>query len=213
MPQDVGVGPDSGGTVRELLLEAAPARVARRRRAHARRRARAGGRRRSRRRRDAPRRGDRRLVRAGRLRARGPVGRGLPPDRARRRSTTSAARSTTQLSGGERKQLVLEVLFSSDAAVLLLDEPDNFLDVPAKLALEARIAASQEDRRPDQPRPRPARRGDERDPHARGERDAGSTAARTAPTPRRARSASSCSATGWSSGSARSGACSSTTRS
>jgi ATPase subunit of ABC transporter with duplicated ATPase domains len=33
-------------------------------------------------------------------------------------------------------------LFESDAAVLLLDEPDNFLDVPAKLELEARIAAS-----------------------------------------------------------------------
>ncbi len=27
MPQDVGVGPDSGRTVRELLLEAAPARL------------------------------------------------------------------------------------------------------------------------------------------------------------------------------------------
>jgi ATPase subunit of ABC transporter with duplicated ATPase domains len=52
------------------------------------------------------------------------------------------ARDTVALSGGERKQLVLEVLFSSDASVLLLDEPDNFLDVPAKLDLEARIAAS-----------------------------------------------------------------------
>ncbi len=57
-------------------------------------------------------------------------------------STRSARRDTTQLSGGERKRLVLEVLFASDAAVLLLDEPDNFLDVPAKLALERRIAAS-----------------------------------------------------------------------
>jgi ATPase subunit of ABC transporter with duplicated ATPase domains len=51
-------------------------------------------------------------------------------------------RLTTELSGGERKRLVLEVLFSSDASVLLLDEPDNFLDVPAKLDLERRIAAS-----------------------------------------------------------------------
>jgi ATPase subunit of ABC transporter with duplicated ATPase domains len=34
------------------------------------------------------------------------------------------------------------VLFSSEASVLLLDEPDNFLDVPAKLELEGRIAAS-----------------------------------------------------------------------
>ena len=30
-------------------------------------------------------------------------------------------------------------MFASDADVLLLDEPDNFLDVPAKLALEHRI--------------------------------------------------------------------------
>ena len=34
------------------------------------------------------------------------------------------------------------MLFASDADVLLLDEPDNFLDVPAKLALEHRIRTS-----------------------------------------------------------------------
>ncbi len=45
-------------------------------------------------------------------------------------------RLTTQLSGGERKQIVLDLLFSSDAEVLLLDEPDNYLDVPAKQWLE-----------------------------------------------------------------------------
>jgi ATPase subunit of ABC transporter with duplicated ATPase domains len=50
-----------------------------------------------------------------------------------------ADRPARTLSGGERKQLVLELLFGSDADVLLLDEPDNFLDVPAKLALERRI--------------------------------------------------------------------------
>jgi ATPase subunit of ABC transporter with duplicated ATPase domains len=50
-----------------------------------------------------------------------------------------AERPAVTLSGGERKQLVLDVLFASDADVLLLDEPDNFLDVPAKLALERRI--------------------------------------------------------------------------
>src|SRR3712207_5487614 len=49
------------------------------------------------------------------------------------------ARPLTALSGGERKRLVLEVLFAGDAQVLLLDEPDNFLDVPAKLELERRI--------------------------------------------------------------------------
>jgi ATPase subunit of ABC transporter with duplicated ATPase domains len=37
---------------------------------------------------------------------------------------------------------VLDVLFASDADVLLLDEPDNFLDVPAKLALERRVRSS-----------------------------------------------------------------------
>jgi ATPase subunit of ABC transporter with duplicated ATPase domains len=52
-----------------------------------------------------------------------------------------AERPAVTLSGGERKRLVLEVLFSSDADVLLLDEPDNFLDVPAKLELERRIRA------------------------------------------------------------------------
>ena len=53
-----------------------------------------------------------------------------------------AERPATTLSGGERKQLVLDVLFASDAHVLLLDEPDNFLDVPAKRALERQIAGS-----------------------------------------------------------------------
>jgi ATPase subunit of ABC transporter with duplicated ATPase domains len=53
-----------------------------------------------------------------------------------------AERPARTLSGGERKQLVIDVLFASDADVLLLDEPDNFLDVPAKLALEQRIRTS-----------------------------------------------------------------------
>ncbi len=51
-------------------------------------------------------------------------------------------RLASSLSGGERKRLMLEILFASDAEVLLLDEPDNFLDVPGKRALEASIAAS-----------------------------------------------------------------------
>ena len=51
-------------------------------------------------------------------------------------------RRADELSGGERKQLVLELVFTADADVLLLDEPDNFLDVPAKRRLERRIAAS-----------------------------------------------------------------------
>ena len=53
-----------------------------------------------------------------------------------------ADRPAVTLSGGERKRLVLDVLFASDADVLLLDEPDNFLDVPAKLALEQQVRAT-----------------------------------------------------------------------
>jgi ATPase subunit of ABC transporter with duplicated ATPase domains len=53
-----------------------------------------------------------------------------------------AERPAVTLSGGERKRLVLDVLFASDADVLLLDEPDNFLDVPGKQALERAIAGS-----------------------------------------------------------------------
>ena len=53
-----------------------------------------------------------------------------------------ADRPALTLSGGERKRLVLDVLFASDADLLLLDEPDNFLDVSAKLALEQQIRES-----------------------------------------------------------------------
>ena len=53
-----------------------------------------------------------------------------------------ADRPAVTLSGGERKRLVLDVLFASDAEVLLLDEPDNFLDVPAKRELEEQIRTS-----------------------------------------------------------------------
>jgi ATPase subunit of ABC transporter with duplicated ATPase domains len=68
-------------------------------------------------------------------------------DRACRRIVRSgfadvAGRPAVTLSGGERKRLVLDLLFASDADVLLLDEPDNFLDVPAKRALEAQLTAS-----------------------------------------------------------------------
>jgi ATPase subunit of ABC transporter with duplicated ATPase domains len=53
-----------------------------------------------------------------------------------------ADRPASTLSGGERKRLVLEQLFASEADVLLLDEPDNFLDIPAKRWLEDTINAS-----------------------------------------------------------------------
>src|SRR6478752_226735 len=45
-------------------------------------------------------------------------------------------------SGGEQKRLALEALLRSDYDVLLLDEPDNFLDVPGKRWLEAELRAS-----------------------------------------------------------------------
>jgi ATPase subunit of ABC transporter with duplicated ATPase domains len=53
-----------------------------------------------------------------------------------------ADRPAVTLSGGERKRLVLDVLLHSDADVLLLDEPDNFLDIPAKRELEAQLRAT-----------------------------------------------------------------------
>ncbi|MGO1833448.1 MAG: ABC-F family ATP-binding cassette domain-containing protein [Actinomycetaceae bacterium] len=52
-------------------------------------------------------------------------------------------RHASTLSGGEQKRLVLEALLSGPADLLLLDEPDNFLDVPAKLWLEERLTASE----------------------------------------------------------------------
>jgi len=51
-------------------------------------------------------------------------------------------RPVRTLSGGERKRLVLESLFASDVPILLLDEPDNFLDIMGKRWLEERIAGS-----------------------------------------------------------------------
>ncbi|MGH8978524.1 MAG: ABC-F family ATP-binding cassette domain-containing protein [Acidimicrobiia bacterium] len=48
-------------------------------------------------------------------------------------------RRLSTLSGGEQKRLALEVLLRSDAEVLLLDEPDNYLDVAGKEWLEDAI--------------------------------------------------------------------------
>ena len=50
-----------------------------------------------------------------------------------------ATRTIGELSGGERKRLVLDVLLNSGADVLLLDEPDNYLDVPTRAWLEDQI--------------------------------------------------------------------------
>jgi ATPase subunit of ABC transporter with duplicated ATPase domains len=51
-------------------------------------------------------------------------------------------RDLDTLSGGEQKRLVLEYLLAGPDQVLLLDEPDNFLDVPGKVWLEQRIRES-----------------------------------------------------------------------
>jgi ATPase subunit of ABC transporter with duplicated ATPase domains len=51
-------------------------------------------------------------------------------------------RELRTLSGGEQKRLVLELLLRGPDEVLLLDEPDNFLDVPGKTWLEQRINES-----------------------------------------------------------------------
>jgi len=59
----------------------------------------------------------------------------LPYDRARYRSLGT-------LSGGEQKRLVLEYLLRGPDEVLLLDEPDNYLDVPGKIWLEQQIHES-----------------------------------------------------------------------
>jgi ATPase subunit of ABC transporter with duplicated ATPase domains len=50
-----------------------------------------------------------------------------------------ADRPLRTLSGGEQKRLALEALFRSDFDTLVLDEPDNFLDVPAKRWLERQL--------------------------------------------------------------------------
>lgn len=60
---------------------------------------------------------------------------GLPYERAMYREVRT-------LSGGEQKRLVLEALLRGPDEVLLLDEPDNYLDVPAKQWLEGRLAST-----------------------------------------------------------------------
>ncbi|WP_030378670.1 MULTISPECIES: ATP-binding cassette domain-containing protein [unclassified Streptomyces] len=57
---------------------------------------------------------------------------GVPYERARWREVRT-------LSGGEQKRLCLEVLLRGPDQVLLLDEPDNFLDVPGKRWLEEKL--------------------------------------------------------------------------
>ncbi|HUC58787.1 MAG TPA: ABC-F family ATP-binding cassette domain-containing protein [Streptosporangiaceae bacterium] len=60
---------------------------------------------------------------------------GVPFDRCQFREVKT-------LSGGEQKRVVLESLLRGKAEVLLLDEPDNYLDVPGKLWLEQQLLAT-----------------------------------------------------------------------
>ena len=57
---------------------------------------------------------------------------GVPYERAQWREVRT-------LSGGEQKRLVLESLLRGTDEVLLLDEPDNYLDVPGKRWLEEQL--------------------------------------------------------------------------
>ncbi|MEU4761800.1 ATP-binding cassette domain-containing protein [Actinosynnema sp. NPDC023794] len=54
----------------------------------------------------------------------------------------AADRPVGTLSGGEQKRLVLEALLRGPDDVLLLDEPDNYLDVPGKQWLARELVAS-----------------------------------------------------------------------
>ena len=62
-------------------------------------------------------------------------------------------REVATLSGGEQKRLVLESLLRGKDEVLLLDEPDNYLDVPGKIWLEQQLAATAQDGAARQSRP------------------------------------------------------------
>jgi ATPase subunit of ABC transporter with duplicated ATPase domains len=60
---------------------------------------------------------------------------GMPYDRVQFREVRT-------MSGGEQKRLVLEALLRGTDEVLLLDEPDNYLDVPGKRWLEEQLRAT-----------------------------------------------------------------------
>jgi ATPase subunit of ABC transporter with duplicated ATPase domains len=126
-----------GGTVRDVLLSVAPQRV----------RDAASALERARRAMEATDDADHQLAYASALSTWGDAGGydaevlwdvctvaalGLPFDRC-------TARPVSTLSGGEQKRLMLEALLRGPDDILLLDEPDNFLDVPGKRWLEDRL--------------------------------------------------------------------------
>ncbi|MBB4662147.1 ATP-binding cassette domain-containing protein [Conexibacter arvalis] len=139
MPQLIGAGPGSG-SVRDQLLAVAPPRIRRAAAALARAEARLAE------------RGDEatQLAYAAALAEQADAGGyelevvwdavardalGLP-------YAEVADRPVASLSGGERKRLVLEALLRGPDEIVLLDEPDNALDVPAKERLEHDLRAT-----------------------------------------------------------------------
>ena len=201
MRQFVGSVRDDS-TVRDLLLSVAPPRVRAAAAALDARRARDDG---ARRRADpaALRPGAVRLGRRRRLRGRGALGRLLHRRPSASRVERAQWREVRTLSGGEQKRLVLEALLRGPDEVLLLDEPDNYLDVPGKRWLEERAARVAQDRAVRLPRPRAARAYGDPVVTSSSERPAtrpGCTAAASRPTTRPARTGSrgsrSCAAAG-----------------
>ena len=136
MPQFVGSVRDER-TVRDLLVSVAQPRI--REAARGGRRGRAGDH-------DPGRRGRADGVRAGAQRL--GEARGYEAETLWDMCTTAALgmpyekaqwREVRTLSGGEQKRLVLEALLRGPDEVLLLDEPDNYLDVPGKRWLEEQL--------------------------------------------------------------------------
>jgi ATPase subunit of ABC transporter with duplicated ATPase domains len=132
MHQLVGTAEHPATTVRELLISLAPARL------------RAAD---ERLRRAAQRIDDDPMVYAEALAGWGEAG-GYEPEVLWDECTTRAVgeafddladRPLRTFSGGEQKRLALEALLRSEFDVLVLDEPDNFLDVPAKRWLEQQL--------------------------------------------------------------------------
>jgi ATPase subunit of ABC transporter with duplicated ATPase domains len=141
MPQDVGVGEGQGATVRDMLLRTAPRRLqeAGQRVRSAEEELAAGadpgtaGLRLGQALSDWAERGGYELEARWDAACRTIVRAGLDD---------VGARDAAWLSGGERKRLILEVLLTGEDSVLLLDEPDNFLDIRAKRELERRLTAT-----------------------------------------------------------------------
>ncbi|MFK8022448.1 MAG: ATP-binding cassette domain-containing protein, partial [Ilumatobacter sp.] len=132
MAQLVGTGDHPASTVRELLLSLAPDRI----RSAARRLAET-----------TARMNDDPMAYAEAIAAWSDVG-GYDAEVLWDECTTRAVGETFDdvadrplrtFSGGEQKRLALETLLRSEFDVLVLDEPDNFLDVPAKRWLEHQL--------------------------------------------------------------------------